>query len=69
MGYRYMKNLLLPTVIYADKFVKKGGLVKECEVFRLLLISAVVTVKFWEDCGIDVELVEAVSGISKKEIS
>jgi hypothetical protein len=68
MGYRYKKNLLLPTVIYADKFVKKDGLIDESDIFRVLLVSALVTVKFWEDTGIDADLASYVSGFTKKEI-
>lgn len=69
MGYRYKKNLLLPTILYADKYVQNGGIIHESKIFHLLLTSANLTVKFWEDCGIDTDLVAEVTGLTKKQIS
>jgi len=69
MGYRYQKTLLFPTLIYADKFIQIDGPVSSDRIFHLLLISALVAVKMWEDTGIDMDLISQVSGLPKKEIS
>eukprot|EP01119_Soliformovum_irregulare_P004421 TRINITY_DN15414_c0_g1_i1.p1 TRINITY_DN15414_c0_g1~~TRINITY_DN15414_c0_g1_i1.p1 ORF type:complete len:196 (+),score=38.29 TRINITY_DN15414_c0_g1_i1:326-913(+) len=68
MGYRFTKTLLLPTIIYADKFVQSSGLLDSTQIFHLLLISSLVATKFWEDTGADMNLASYISGISKKEI-
>lgn len=68
MGYHFKKNLLFPSLIYATKFVTKVGKVRREKVFHLLLISALVTVKFWEDTGVDLELTSEVFGIDKTDI-
>ncbi len=70
MGYRFTTNLLFPTIIYANKFVKLTELIPDLKaLFHLLLVSALITVKMWEDCGIDSLLVEEVVGVSRKQIS
>jgi len=69
MGYHYKKNLFWPTIIYADKFIRSSNPVQEDQLFQLILISALITVKFWEDTGVDADLASYVSGLSKKQIS
>ncbi|PRP80689.1 hypothetical protein PROFUN_11648 [Planoprotostelium fungivorum] len=68
MGYRYKKHLLLPTIIYMDRYIRKTGPIVPADFFRLLLTSAIVTVKFWEDWGVDADLVQEVCGLSRKDI-
>ncbi|EFA83243.1 hypothetical protein PPL_04033 [Heterostelium album PN500] len=41
-------NLLIPIIIYADKFVHRSG-IKHNQLFNLLLTSSVVTLKFWSE--------------------
>jgi len=69
IGRKYSQHFLLPIMLYADKFVKKSGLIEQDHVLNLLLISTVVTVKFWVDTGVDVDVTSYVSGIPKKTIS
>jgi len=69
-GYHYKRNLLVPTLIYADKYVEKCGQVGDLrDAFLLLLISSMVTVKMWEDWGISAGVVEEAVGISRKELT
>jgi len=64
-------NLLLSTVFYADRFVKRRGVKLEepRKAFLVLLISALVTIKMWEDFEVKTETLERFTGISKKQIS
>jgi hypothetical protein len=64
-------NLLLSTVFYADRFVKRRGVKLEepRKAFLVLLISALVTIKMWEDFEVKTETLERYTGISKKQIS
>ncbi|KYQ91621.1 hypothetical protein DLAC_07392 [Tieghemostelium lacteum] len=41
-------NLLLPVIIYADRFVARSG-IKHNQLFNLLLTSSVVSLKFWSE--------------------
>ncbi|KAF2073492.1 hypothetical protein CYY_005201 [Polysphondylium violaceum] len=41
-------NLLIPIIIYADKFVYRSG-IKHNQLFNLLLTSTVVSLKFWSE--------------------
>lgn len=64
-------NLLVSTVFYADRFVKKRGVKLEepRKAFLVLLISALVTIKMWEDFEVKTETLERFTGISKKQLS
>lgn len=64
-------NLLLSTVFYADRFVKRRGVKLEepRKAFLVLLISALVTIKMWEDFEVKTETLERYTGISKKQIT
>jgi len=64
-------NLLLSAVFYADRFVKRRGVKLEepRKAFLVLLISALVTIKMWEDFEVKTETLERFTGISKKQIS
>jgi len=64
-------NLLMSTVFYADRFVKKRGvkLEESRKAFLVLLISALVTIKMWEDFEVKTESLERFTGISRKQIS
>eukprot|EP01114_Cavostelium_apophysatum_P009210 TRINITY_DN22301_c0_g1_i1.p1 TRINITY_DN22301_c0_g1~~TRINITY_DN22301_c0_g1_i1.p1 ORF type:complete len:184 (+),score=32.34 TRINITY_DN22301_c0_g1_i1:184-735(+) len=66
MGYHFKSNLLLPSVIYADKYVHTVGTLDRDQVFHLLLTSALVAIKFWEDEGVDIELTCEIFGIDRK---
>jgi len=69
-GYHYKRNLLIPTLIYADKYVQRCGQLGDLrDAFLLLLVSAMVTVKMWEDWGISAGIVEEVIGISRKQLT
>lgn len=79
-GYSFTEDLLFPTgkkdstmivnfpVIYADKFVKKFGLLETDEVFTLLAVSSLVATKFWQDAGIDFGFSSEFLGIPKKQL-
>ncbi|EGC28276.1 hypothetical protein DICPUDRAFT_160401 [Dictyostelium purpureum] len=41
-------NLLIPIIMYADKFVTRSG-IKHNQLFNLLLTSTVVSLKFWSE--------------------
>lgn len=69
MNYEYKKNIILATVIYANKYIQNVGMISVNHLFRLLLTSTIVTIKFWEDGGVDLELCSYVFGITKKEIN
>jgi len=64
-------NLLISTVFYADRFVKRRGvkLEESRKAFLVLLISALVTIKMWEDFEVKTETLERFTGISKKQLS
>lgn len=64
-------NLLLSAVFYADRFVQRRGVKLEepRKAFLVLLISALVTIKMWEDFEVKTETLERYTGISKKQIS
>lgn len=64
-------NLLISTVFYADRFVKRRGVKLEepRKAFLVLLISSLVTIKMWEDFEVKTETLERFTGISKKQLS
>lgn len=64
-------NLLVSTVFYADRFVKRRGvkLEESRKAFLVLLISALVTIKMWEDFEVKTESLERFTGISRKQIA
>jgi hypothetical protein len=64
-------NLLLSAVFYADRFVQRRGVKLEepRKAFLVLLISALVTIKMWEDFEVKTETLQRYTGISKKQIS
>jgi len=65
-----VKELLAPTLINAEKYVNNvGKLQGEDDLLNLLLVSALVTSKFWGDDGwIELDTIAEVSGKSKLEI-
>jgi hypothetical protein len=71
MGFEYDFHMLLPTVMYLDRFVGSYGRINSTTCYRLFLVSAVVTLKFWgeERYGIDFKLCSYVSGIPVQEIA
>ncbi len=72
MGYDFAKdNLFLPTLIYADRFMKKSSMIPygTKQLLLLILVSALAAVKMWEDWGTDSVLVEEVTGITRKQVS
>jgi len=68
MEYDFSK-ILWPMLIYAEKYVKITAPVTGAGLFPLLVVSASVATKMWEDYGPDLELTAHVCGISKREIS
>jgi hypothetical protein len=46
--YGFPQYYLAISVFYADRFVRRYG-VKHNQIFNLLIISALTTIKFWED--------------------
>jgi len=64
-------NLLLSAVFYADQFVKRRGVKLEepRKAFLVLLISALVTIKMWEDFEVKTETLQRYTGISKKQLA
>ncbi len=67
--YYFYRNLLFPTIIYADRYIKKRGqLPGTRDLFNLLLTSALVAVKMWEDCGVNFKTVLKYTGITRKQI-
>jgi len=69
MGYDFKKDFVKAVIIYGDIYIMNASKISTGHLFKLLLISSVVAVKFWEDSGIDLDLCSYVFGISKKEIS
>jgi len=68
----YKKNarfLMFPTVVYADKFVKMRGPIKQRHVLELLVISGMVAIKMYNDSGADMEMISFLTGISKKDLT
>lgn len=62
--------LLIPVVVYADKYAKAAQkLFSRDQIRNLLLISLVLTLKFWEDRSVDLESAGAVFGIPKKSVA
>ena len=51
MTYDFDRNLLLVTVIYAERYVKFYGQIRTTDCFQLLLLSSMVTAKMWFDTG------------------
>lgn len=74
MGYECKDNMYEVITIYAQRFVtcqlaKGGEKICTSQLFNLLLISAVLSVKMWQDYGPDIDLVQEVCGLSKKLLS
>lgn len=72
MGYesRFEDQLLWPTIIYADKYVRSGGALQAAYLFHLLMCSALIACKFWEDkCIVDEDTVVNFCGISKRQMA
>jgi len=47
-NYRFPASMIIPIMIYADKFAIKQG-IKHEQLFYLMLSSAMVCIKFWDD--------------------
>jgi len=67
MGYHFKKHQVT-TIIYCDLYINKTNKIRESQLFHLLLMSTILSLKFWEDYGVDSELVEEISLIPKKEM-
>ncbi|GAM17180.1 hypothetical protein SAMD00019534_003550 [Acytostelium subglobosum LB1] len=62
-------NLLVPIIIYADKFVHRSG-IKHNQLFNLLLTSTVVTLKFWsESTQVNNAIIAEIFNFSLKDIN
>ncbi len=69
MDYSFDKTFVFASLMYVDKFVQNSGLIEPEEVFQTLLVSSLICVKFWEDTGVDTELVSYVSGITSYHVN
>lgn len=71
MGFHFNKQLVVATMIYVEKFVERKGQVNLFDIFDLLVVASIITMKFWaeEQYRVDMELTSYVSGIPKKQIS
>lgn len=68
MGFKFNK-LLMPTIMYADKYLTNARTQIHYDLlFQLLLTSAIVAVKMWEDTGADMELVSYLTNTPKKDL-
>jgi len=47
-NYRFPSSMIIPILIYADKFAIKQG-IKHEQLFYLMLSSCMVCIKFWDD--------------------
>jgi len=60
--------ILFPMLIYAERFVRKTQQLRRSELFPLLVVSACLALKMWEDYGPDLQLTVQVCNITKKFI-
>jgi len=67
MEYSF-SSILFPMLIYAERFVRMTRPLRLTEVFPLLVVSACLALKMWEDYGPDIELTAHVCKLSKKFI-
>eukprot|EP01114_Cavostelium_apophysatum_P007250 TRINITY_DN191_c0_g1_i1.p1 TRINITY_DN191_c0_g1~~TRINITY_DN191_c0_g1_i1.p1 ORF type:complete len:182 (-),score=32.47 TRINITY_DN191_c0_g1_i1:91-576(-) len=67
MGHNDDYNVILP-IIYVSRFIDIHGRVTKEDLFHLLLISTIVTVKFWQDTGANFEQLSYISGLGKKTL-
>ena len=67
MGYDFDKSLMLSTIIYAGRFVQNRGLIPNEKTLELLLLSALMSTKFWMDTGIDSDLAAHAMSLPLKE--
>ena len=51
MGYHYDLNLILASLIYAEKYVKKTELIVVEDVLEVIMLSLICSLKFWQDQG------------------
>jgi len=47
-NYKFPKYMIIPVMMYADKFAQKQG-IKHDQLFYLVLASTIVCIKFWDD--------------------
>jgi len=69
MGFEFTKNSLLSIVMYADRYILNAGRISTEQLFRLLLTSTIVSLKFWEDFGVNLDLCSFIFGVSKIQIA
>lgn len=71
MGLHFDKQLLVATMIYIEKFVKRHGALQFSDIYNVLIVASIITMKFWaeEQYRVDMDLTSYVSGIPKKQIS
>lgn len=46
--YKFPRHMFIPVVLYSNRFVRKYG-IKHNQLFNLLLTSAMIAMKFWDD--------------------
>ena len=68
MGFYDEDYTVIIPIIYSDRFVKKFGRINREQLFHLLMIATITTVKFWHDTGSSFEKLSYISGTSKLEL-
>jgi hypothetical protein len=68
-GQKFNKQLYPSTFIYAQKYVDQFGTIPRETVLTVLLMSAIVAVKFWVDVGdVDMRQIAHLAGVSRDHI-
>lgn len=68
-GQKLKGNLLVSTFIYAHKYIQRYGYISREKVLTVILMSAIVAVKFWVDIGdVDLSKVAYIAGISTSKM-
>ena len=65
-------EIIIPSIIYAGRYVQKNGKIPVSKLFNLLLIASVVSLKFWEQEGknwVDLKITAHLSGLSLQDFS
>lgn len=69
LGCTGENQLVLPAVVYANKYIRKTqATYAKHQIFTLLLISTLVTVKYWQDGSVSLTEASRFYGIPKNKI-
>jgi len=65
-----LETLMLPSIVYGDRYVTQCGLLSEPKkAFLLLLVAALITIKMWHDKGFNWGMVAETTGMSKNQLA